>query len=129
MPADHGKSRAHDKDDKPSLSFAEKGTAIAAVEQRLQRRWDDTRVHAAALNSDIRGVLSSPVALVAAVGVGFGVAWAFPRAKPEPAESTSDKGAGVTTSILNALNFAGMVMSMFPSGPESGDDDTTDDPR
>lgn len=127
--SDHAKAK-NGKDDKPSLSYAERGTEIGAVEQRLHRRWGDTRLHAAAVNHDVRQVLSSPFALIGAVGLGFGVAWFFPRAKPEPADSGRDKGASATSSILNALNLAGMVMSMFPaSGPESGAADPADDPR
>ena len=76
-----------DKKDAKDLSYAERGTEIGAVERRLQRRWASTRLHAAAVNQDVRHVLSSPWALAGAVGLGFGVAWFFPRAKPEPAEA------------------------------------------
>lgn len=130
MSRKHGEHHAA-MDGKPSRSYAELSTEIGAVAQRLDRRWVDTRVHAAALNHNAREALSSPFALLGAVGLGFGVAWFFPkRREPEPAQSPQDTGASVTTSILNALNLAGMVMSMFPAaGPESGGGDAADDPR
>jgi len=120
-----------DKADKKGLSYAELGTKIGAVEQRLHRRWASTRLHAAAVDQDVRQVLSSPWALVGAVGVGFGVAWFFPRAKPEPADSPHDSGATATSSIVSALNLAGMVMSMFPAlgTGGAGDADSSEDPR
>ena len=119
-----------EKKDGKDLSYAELGTEIGALEQRLHRRWASTRLHAAAVNQDVRQVLSSPWALVGAVGLGFGVAWFFPRAKPEPADAPHDSGATATSSIVRALNLAGMVMSMFPaSGSESGEADPAEDPR
>jgi hypothetical protein len=119
-----------DKKDGKDLSYAELGSEIGAVEQRLHRRWASTRLHAAAVNQDVRQVLSSPWALVGAVGLGFGVAWFFPRAKPEPADVPYDSGATATSSIVSALNLAGMVMSMFPAfGSGSGAADPSEDPR
>ena len=120
--------RSDKKDDK-DLSYAELGSEIGAVEQRLHGRWASTRMHAAAVNEDVRQVLSSPWALVGAVGVGFGVAWLFPRAKPEPAVAVHDSGATATSSVVSALNLAGMVMSMFPALGTGGATSHRPDPR
>jgi hypothetical protein len=97
---------------------------IAEVEARLHRRWLDTRVHASEVGNSLRDTLSSPYTLIGAAGVGFGVAWYYqqrdpvPRAKkPEPIRGSSgqDEGTSMLTTILNGLNLAGMVISMFPT--------------
>src|SRR5689334_22991745 len=103
-------------DTQPSKSFAQTGTEIDAVEKRLYRRRADLRAHAGIVGQEVRVKLSSPVALIGAVGLGFAVAWFFPKRRaPEPADSPNDAGAATTSSILNLLNLAGMALSLFPS--------------
>ena len=99
-----------------SKSYAEQGVEIEAIDKRLYRRRADMRAHAGIVGQQVRAKLSSPVALIGAVGLGFAVAWFFPkRREPEPADSPNDAGAATTSSILNLLNLAGMALSLFPS--------------
>ena len=110
---------------------------IAEVEARLAQRWTDTRIHASAVGNDLRGKLSSPYTLIGAAGVGFGIAWYYqqrePRTerepRPDPRRTEPDQGASMMTTLLNGLNLAGMIISMFPTNATSGSGETENDPR
>ena len=114
-------------------------TEIAEVEARLSQRWADTRIHASAVGDDLRMKLSSPYTLIGAAGVGFGIAWYYhqrePRAEREARSdrraerAQPDQGASMMTMLLNGLNLAGMVISLFPPNATSGSGETENDPR
>ena len=70
--------------------------------------------------------MASPFTLVGAAGLGFAVAWFYPRRRVE-ADETGEQGTSVLASIMSGLNLAGMVLSMFPASTSSGDQNT--DPR
>jgi hypothetical protein len=78
----------------------------------------------------VRRNAGSPVALLAAAGVGFGVAWLLPTGKSESTDAPQDRGIRVMSSILDALNYAGLILSLFPprsAGARKGD--SPEDPR
>jgi hypothetical protein len=111
---------------------------IAEVEARLSRRWAETRIHAAAVGDDVRAKLTSPYTLLGAAGVGFGIAWYYQQREPRPKErepreerrqSESEEGPSMMTTLLNGLNLAGMVISLFPTNATSGSGETENDPR
>jgi hypothetical protein len=112
---------------------------IAEIEARLLQRWADTRLHASVVGNSLRDKLTSPYTLIGAAGVGFGIAWYYQQRdpppkvkKPEPRRDSSgpDEGVSMLTTILNGLNLAGMVISMFPTdGQRSAAGSAEADPR
>ena len=113
-------------------------TEIAEVEARLERRWADTRLHAAAVGDSVRANLASPYTLIGAAGLGFGIAWYYQQREPKPKvrepqfeqpRAGPDEGASMLTTLLNGLNLAGMVISLFPTHAGSGSGDAESDPR
>ena len=111
---------------------------IAEVEARLERRWADTRLHAAAVGDNVRAKLASPYTLIGAAGLGFGIAWYYQQREPKPkvrerhyerSSAAPEEGASMMTTLLNGLNLAGMVISLFPTHAGSGSGDAETDPR
>ena len=115
-----------ERDDQPRIPL---GKQIDDVEGRLYRRRLDARNHAAKLGIGLRGKLASPLTLVGAAGLGFGVAWFYRRRKPDdkPAVENDKQPTSVLATIMSTLNFAGMVVSMFPQPASFVESDS--DPR
>ena len=103
------------------------GREIDDVEARLYRRRADVRAHAGAVGDRLREAMSSPLTLVGAAGLGFAVAWFYPRRKTEIEDTGEQQGTSVLGNIMSGLNLAGLVMSLFPPGAGYAADDT--DPR
>ncbi|MEO7762305.1 MAG: hypothetical protein ABIS68_10390 [Casimicrobiaceae bacterium] len=89
------------------------GRQIDEVEGRLNRRRLDARNRAALLGIAVREKLASPVTIAGAVGLGFAVAW-FYRRRPSDATHPEEKSSSTLATIMGALNFAGMMISLFP---------------
>ena len=117
------------------LSHAARGREIESVETRLYRRRNDARRHAAVVGDRLSDAMTSPYTLVGAVGLGFAVAWLYPRrradrtdetdtADPSPAAGSGEEGTSALATIMSGLNLAGMVLSMFP--PSAPQEENTD---
>ena len=120
--------------DHSHLSRAALGPRIESVEARLYQRRIDTRRHAAVVGDRLSEAMTSPYTLVGAVGLGFAVAWFYPRRRDDAPDSadagaaaaaaSGEDGTSALATIMSGLNLAGMVLSMFP--PSAPQEENTD---
>ena len=115
------------------LSRREVVQKIGEVQARLYERRASAKTHAAMVGQRLKKTLTSPATLIGAAGVGFAIAWFYPRRKgPEPEREPGQVLGGkdstsVMSALMSGLNLAGMVISMFPA--TAGASAETTDPR
>ena len=110
------------------LRHAALGREIENVEARLLQRRADVRRHAAAVGDKLSEAMASPLTLVGAAGLGFAVAWYYPRRKADAADS-GEGGMSTLGTIMSGLNLAGMVLSIFPPSGAAAAQEGSTDPR
>jgi len=111
------------------LSRAERGREIETVEARLLQRRADARRHAAAVGDRLSEVMTSPLTLIGAAGIGAAVAWYYPRRKAEVEPPGEEGRTSALATIMSGLNLAGMMLSLFPAHGNAGPQEESADPR
>ena len=98
-----------------SISSASLNLRIREVEQRLARRQTLIRAGAATLGRDIREKLSSPIALLVAVGAGFAIGQfsQCKRAEPDADTERSTTRPSIFATVMDAYILARPIMAML----------------
>lgn len=100
---------------------------IREVEARLADRQRAVGAGAAALESGVRAAMTSPLALLAAVGAGFAIGQYSKRrrAAPQVASGPAVVRPSIFATLMEVLTLASTVMAILPAlrrRPEEGAD-------